>query len=161
MRLSDGVEWAVHCTTILAVLPGTPLSGAALAEFHGVPPAYLTKQLQALVRAGIVESVPGRRGGYRLGRPADEITLLDVVLAVDGDERAFRCTEIRRRGPAAVPAREYTPVCAIAAAMWEAEEAWRSSLASRTVADIVAGLGSTVPPKAAAKAAAWLQEVLR
>src|SRR5947209_8292305 len=103
MRMSDGVEWAIHCCTVLALLPpDLALPAPRLAEFHGVPPAYLAKQLQALARAGIAESVPGARGGYRLARPADEITLLDVVHAIDGPEPAFRCTEIRRRGPAAV-----------------------------------------------------------
>ena len=50
---------------------------------------------------GIVESRPGPLGGYRLARPPSDITLLDVVLAVDGDDAAFRCREIRQRGPAA------------------------------------------------------------
>ena len=49
-----------------------------------MPPAYLAKHLQALAQAGIVESVAGRKGGYRLRRPAGEITLLEVVDAVEG-----------------------------------------------------------------------------
>ena len=72
MRLSDGVEWALHCCTLLALLPpDRPLPASRLAEFHEVPPAYLAKHLQALSRAGIIESMPGRHGGYRLARPAD------------------------------------------------------------------------------------------
>ena len=58
--------------------------------------------------AGVLRTVKGARGGYRLARPPAEITVLDVVEAIDGDESAFRCTEIRRRGPLAMPAREYT-----------------------------------------------------
>ena len=108
MKLSDGVEWALHCCTVLALVPpDSALPAAKLAEFHGVPAAYLAKHMQALARAGIVESLPGARGGYRLSRPAADITLLDVVLAVEGTTPAFRCTEIRQRGPAALPAREY------------------------------------------------------
>ena len=114
MRLSDGVEWGVHACTVLAALPpDAALPAAKLAEYHGVPAAYLAKHLQALARAGVLETVKGPRGGYRLARPAAEITLLDVVEAIDGDEPAFRCTEIRRRGPSAVPAREYTQPCGI------------------------------------------------
>ena len=46
--MSDGVEWAIHCCTMLAVLPdGEALPAARLAEFHEVPPAYLAKHLQA------------------------------------------------------------------------------------------------------------------
>src|SRR5919197_900673 len=67
MKLSEGVEWALHCCTVLALVPeDRALPAARLAEFHGVPTAYLAKHLQALSRAGVIESVPGQRGGYRL-----------------------------------------------------------------------------------------------
>ena len=106
MQLGEGVEWATHCCTVLALVPpGATMSAGRLAEFHGVPPSYLAKHLQALVQAGIAESVAGRNGGYRLASDARDITLLEVVLAVESDEPAFRCTEIRRRGPAAAPAK--------------------------------------------------------
>jgi Rrf2 family protein len=160
MRLGEGVEWALHCTTFLAALPpDRPLPAARLAEFHGVPTAYLAKQLQALARAGIVESAPGRRGGYRLARPATSITLLDVVEAVEGTEPAFSCTEIRQRGPAALDESVYRTHCSIARAMWAAEARWRIELESRTIADVVKGLSKDVPAVAAVKAAAWFQEV--
>ena len=163
MRLSDGVEWAIHSCTVLALVPpGTSLPAARLAEFHGVPPAYLAKHLQALARTGIVESIAGRRGGYRLAKPASEVTLLDIVLAVEGDERAFRCAEIRQRGPAAVDdPRAYRVPCGIAAAMWRAEAAWRRELEQQTVAGVLAHLGRAVKPEAAVKAASWMQEALR
>jgi Rrf2 family protein len=161
MRMSEGVEWAIHCCTVLALLPeGAALPAARLAEFHGVPGPYLAKHLQALSRAGIVESVQGPRGGYRMARPAGEVTLLDVVVAVEGDETAFRCSEIRQRGPGAVEAAAYAKPCSIARAMWRAEDAWRRELAAQTVGDIVAGLAATVDPRAALKGAVWIQEVL-
>ena len=72
-----------------------------------MPPAYLAKALQALTAAGITESRPGPLGGYRLARPPAEVTLLEIVLAVDGAATAFRCSEIRRRGPAAAD----SPAC--------------------------------------------------
>jgi Rrf2 family protein len=161
MRLGEGVEWALHCATVLALVPdGMSMPGGRLAEFHGVPTAYLAKTMQSLSRAGIVESVPGRKGGYRLARRATEVTLLDVVLAVEGEEPAFRCSEIRRRGPASVPARHYAHVCSIASAMWRAEQAWRHELETTTVADLLGQLAHTISPEAAAKGAAWMQEVL-
>jgi len=161
MRLSEPVEWAVHCTTVLALLPdGSALPASKLAEFHGVPAAYLAKSLQSLSRAGIVESVPGRHGGYRLGRPPAEVTLLDVVEAVEGRESSFRCTEIRKRGPARVSPRLYLPVCAIAEAMYRADEAWRAELRQTTVADLLQKLATSVPAEAVMKGAAFLQEVL-
>ena len=162
MRLSEPVEWALHCTTVLVLLPAdAALPASRLAEFHGVPAAYLAKALQSLSRAGIVESVPGRRGGYRLGRPPAAITLLDVVDAVEGDEPSFRCTEIRKRGPARVSSRLYSPVCGIAEAMYRADEAWRAELRRTTVADLLQKLATTVPMEAVTKGAAFLQGVLQ
>jgi Rrf2 family protein len=162
VKLSDGVEWGLHCCTLLALLPdGTALPAARLAEFHGVPAAYLAKHLQALSRAGIVETAPGPRGGYRLARPPAGITLLDVVEAIEGRAPAFRCTEIRQRGPASLPAREYRVACTITASMHRAEEAWRRELRSETIGDLVLSLATNVHPRAATKAAAWFEEVLK
>lgn len=162
MKLSEGVEWSLHCCSLLGTLPdGVALPSARLAEFHEVPAAYLAKHLQALSQAGIVTSVPGRRGGYRLGRPADEITLLDVVLAVDGEAPAFRCTEIRQRGPSAVAPEHYIEPCGIARAMWDAESAWRDSLRAVTIGDLVAELDSTVDPRQIDNAINWMGRVIR
>ena len=163
MRLGEGVEWGLHSCTVLALLPpDLAMPAARLAEFHGVPPAYLAKHLQALARAGIVASVPGAKGGYRLARPADRITVLDVVLALEGEEPAFRCTEIRQRGPVGEPAAKAAlKPCGIARAMWRAEDAWRASLRETTLADVVAGLARDVDPETAAKGAVWIREVVR
>lgn len=158
MRISEGVEWGVHCCTLLAVLaPGQTLPAPKLAEYHGVPAAYLAKHLQALSRAELVESVSGPKGGYRLARPANRISLLDVVEAIEGDEPAFRCSEIRQRGPAASPAECYTRTCGIARAMWAAEAAWKRELRARTIADLVTGVLDDADPSGLAKAAEWLQ----
>ncbi|MGH8976977.1 MAG: RrF2 family transcriptional regulator [Acidimicrobiia bacterium] len=161
MRLSDGVEWGVHTCTVLAVLPpDRALPAAKLAEYHGVPAAYLAKHLQSLARAGVLETVKGPRGGYRLARPAPEITLLDVVEAIDGDAPAFRCSEIRRRGPSAVPAREYTKLCGINRAFLAADEAWRAELARVTVADMAVGALEDAPRAALVKSGRWLADAL-
>ena len=99
MKLSEGVEWGVHCAVVLAGLaPGATLPGKALAEYHGVSESYLLKHLKALTAAELLVSVPGPRGGYRLARPPQRITLLDVVQAIDGTQPAFRCTEIHDAG---------------------------------------------------------------
>lgn len=161
MQLGEGVEWAIHCCTVLAVLPeGVTLPSARLAEYHEVAPAYLAKHLQALREAGIVTSSTGRTGGYRLARPADEITLLEVVLAVEGRQRAFRCTEIRQRGPAAVAGHRYPKPCGIAAAMHEAEDAWRAVLARHTVADMLGEALANSRPEALEQGATWLRSVI-
>jgi Rrf2 family protein len=161
MQLNEGVEWAAHCAAILAALPeGATLPAVRLAEYHGVPAPYLAKSLQALTRAGLVESTTGRLGGYRLGRPATDITLLDVVQAIEGDRTFFKCTEIRRRGPSRVAARAYSPTCGIAAAMWRAEAAWQDELRAVTIAEIADLTITQAPAAALEKGVTWITQVL-
>ena len=135
MKLSAGVEWAVHCCVVLSQAGG-PVSAQRLAEFHGISRTYLAKSLQALSRAGLVVSTEGRVGGYTLARAPEEVTVLDVVLAVEGDAPAFRCTEIRQNGPFGRPPEQCITPCGIAAVMASAERAWRESLRGVTIADL-------------------------
>lgn len=139
MRLGAGVEWAAHVLLAIAALPDDAAAPAArLAELHELPQASMAKHLQALRRAGLVSAGEGRRGGYKLARPASQITLLDVVVAIEGDTKLFACTEIRRRGRFAPPSRSLTGRCGIAATFDEAESLWRDRLA-RTTLDALAG----------------------
>lgn len=162
MQLGEGVEWSLHCCAVLAALPpGTTLTAARLAEFHDVPAAYLAKHMQALSQAGIVEAVAGRRGGYRLGRPATEVTLLDVVEAVEGADSSFRCTEIRRRGPSASPASNYPLPCRITVAMDRADAAWRAELRSHTLAALTTEVAEVATPVVIRKVTAWLAGAIR
>ena len=87
------------------------------------------------------------------------MSLLDIVLAVDGSQTAFRCTEIRQRGPAASPRPgAYRRPCGIARAMWRAEDAWRGELAATSVADVLTELVATVAARTAPGGAEWIQE---
>lgn len=162
MKLSEGVEWGVHCAVLLAVLPpGATLAGRDLAAFHGVSDSYLLKHLQALAAAGILESVPGPKGGYRLARAPEEVTLLAMVQAIEGRQPAFRCTEIRQRGPAGLEAAAYPRPCGIHAAMARAEVAWRKELRAVTLADLVAQVQASLDPRAQERAATWLPQHVR
>ncbi len=139
MKLSEGVEWGLHCMSMLAGLPaGATLPTRSLAAYHGLSETYLSKHLQALTNARIIESLPGPRGGYRLARSPEEITLLEVVEAIDGREPLFRCTEIRQQGPLAREPEAYRLPCGIHVAMARAEKAWREALRAQTIADLVA-----------------------
>lgn len=143
MKLGDGVEQAIHVVTLLTALPRDGLlSAAALAEFHGVSQSYLLKHLQALSRAGILHTEAGPRGGYRLARPADRVSLLDIVLAVEGAEPAFRCKEIRQNGPNPLPGSSFVRPCGISVAMLRAERAWRAELRAVTIADLMSDLAA-------------------
>ena len=116
MQISKGVEWACHAAALMSALPeDKALKADALARYHGVPAAYMAKQLQALSKAGIVSSSRGKHGGYRLAKPPAAITLWDITAAIEGSKPAFRCAEIRQNGPCAARKESCNTPCAIAA----------------------------------------------
>lgn len=77
--------------TCLARFPDRPLTTAEVASVTLVPSGYLSKVLQQLARADLVSAVRGLRGGYRLRRPPQEISILQVVNAVDPVQRIRSC----------------------------------------------------------------------
>ncbi|GAA4117100.1 RrF2 family transcriptional regulator [Aminobacter aganoensis] len=159
MKLGDGVEAAIHCAAMLAGVEGDgTLPGNAMAEAFGQSPSYLLKHLKALTGAKILESVPGPNGGYRLARSAEQITLLDIVLAVEGREPAFRCGEIRQKGAYALDASAYVKPCGINVAMLKAERAYRTALAETRLSDIVADFTADADPRVVAASCAFVAQ---
>lgn len=159
MKLSDGVEQAIHSVTMLAGLEaGAVLSAASLGEFHGVSTSYLLKHLQALSGAGVLATVSGPKGGYRLARAPALISLLDIVLAVEGPAPAFRCNEIRQRGPNPLPGSSFVKPCGINAAMLKAEKAYRTELARVTVAGLITDLAAGDNGAIVARGCAFLDQ---
>ncbi|HLH05826.1 MAG TPA: Rrf2 family transcriptional regulator [Terriglobales bacterium] len=162
MKLGEGIESGLHCTLLLAMVPSDAvLPARALAEFHGVSESYLLKHLQALAASGILDAVPGPKGGYRLAHASQEITVLKVVEAIEGTEPAFRCTEIRQRGPCSGKSSSYRIPCAINQTMLRAEQAWRDSLNKVSIADLVQQISGKVDHKSVQCATQWIGERLR
>ena len=148
MKLSERVEWALHCTWTLAAAPSAaPVPTRRLAEFFELPAPYLAKVLNSLVRAGILAASSGPRGGFRLARPATEITAAEVLEAVEGRSPLFTCTEIRQRGPVPLTGPACRRPCGISQLMDRAERAWRSELATTTIADLVGTSGVGAPDR--------------
>ena len=156
--MGQGVEWALHgCLTLALAPPSQPVPATLLAELLDAPPAYLTKQLQALAKAGVLHSTPGPRGGFSLARASRDISYFDVVTAIEGPGQTFRCTELRQRGPLRTPPEQCATPCAIATTMWRAEKAWRDELRSQTIHDLqqhLTGLGVDLPERLGQ----WLDE---
>lgn len=148
MKLPVSTEWLLHCATTLAQLdPGATASAAQLAQYYDLPAAYLAKQLQTLVRGDVLAATTGPRGGFRLARPASEITLLQIVEAVDGTSSSYECREIRQQGRGALPPAECRRTCVLAEKMAEAHQAWRRSLAEVSLAGILASLPPSAPAR--------------
>lgn len=146
MKMSEGVEWALHSCLNLTWLPaGEAVPTAQLAAFYGLPAAYLNKQLQALARGGVLSSISGPRGGFRLARNPERITLLDVVVAIEGPDEAFRCEQLLKNGPGADRDVDYRQACLVSKAMRRADLAWRRELAGQTLADLKAQVEEHFP----------------
>lgn len=101
-----------------------------IADDMDIPVSYVPQILAELVRADLVTSVAGRDGGYRLSRPVDQISLLEVIRAVDGDLRSTLC--VLRSGPC-----RWEGVCAVHVPWARAQQAMLAQLADTTVAELV------------------------
>ena len=86
MNISSRCEYACRAVVELATREHetSPITATHIAERRGIPEKYLVHILLQLKRAGIVRSIRGSQGGYLLGRSPDDITLLDIVRAIDG-----------------------------------------------------------------------------
>lgn len=90
-KISEASSLALHTMAYLAAHPGRLISNRVIARELGVSAAHLSKVLQRLARAGLLESLRGPTGGFRLGRPAGEISLMEVYEAIDGKFQPSSC----------------------------------------------------------------------
>ena len=150
MRVSAKVDYALRASAELAAAAGEgPVKGDRLAQAQEIPLKFLENILLDLKHAGLVQSQRGAEGGYWLSRPPDEISLADVIRAVEGpiaNVRGLRSEQVEYGGPAA-GLRD----------VWVAVRAnLRSVLETVTLGDLAAG---RLPDEVAAIAAdpdAWL-----
>ena len=147
MKLGNQVEWAIHCMELLARVPSEIyVPTKILAKFHGIPKEYLSKAMQLLAQAELVEGTLGPKGGYRLAKAPSKISLLDIVEAIEGKKKTFNCQEIRFNNPCLKKEhKQKGTTCMIASAMFQADEAWRSVLRKKKLSHIVSEIDKEVP----------------
>src|SRR5262245_7021836 len=88
MRLTRASSYALHALAFMAIQKNDkPVPSHRVARARGIPERFLLKVLKPLVSARILHSIKGPNGGYRLARPASQISLLDLIEAVDGPVR--------------------------------------------------------------------------
>ena len=103
MRVSAKVDYALRAAAELAAADGGPVKGEQLAKAQGIPLKFLENILLELRHHGLVQSQRGAEGGYWLARPAREITLAEVIRAVEGplaNVRGERPETVGYSGPA-------------------------------------------------------------
>ncbi len=131
MRVSAKVDYAIRALAELAASPpGRPVTSERLAEAQGIPPTFLENILLELRRSEIVASQRGAEGGYTLARPAAEVSLADVIRAVEGP-----IASVRGSRPDEVA---YTGAAAALTDVWlELRASMRSVLEGTSLADLV------------------------
>ena len=88
---SQTAEYALRAVVYLASRGAEPRTTQQIAQATQVPTGYLSKVMQGLGRANVVQSQRGLHGGFTLARSADELTVLDVIQAVDPIQRIRSC----------------------------------------------------------------------
>ena len=143
MQFSLSVEYAIHGLVYLATAEAErAVLVGDVAKATAVPESYLRKVFQLLAKARLVSSQRGARGGFSLSRPASEISLEDVVAAIDGSLPFYACARASRGC-------SLGDECPVSAAFGEA----RKKMAEVLGATTIAGLSR----KIAKRKAAWLR----
>ena len=84
IKISEGASLALHTMALLDNEPGRRLTNQEIAETLHASGHHLAKVMQRLAKVGLVDSIRGRQGGFQLGKPAEQVTLLQVYEAIEG-----------------------------------------------------------------------------
>ena len=140
LRLSKKADYALIAVRHLA-LPGGPSSTSAreFAEQYDIPIELMAKVLQRLVRAGVLISTQGTRGGYALSRPPAAISVADVIQAIDGPFTLTACSSENN------DCDQYCK-CSIRDPLWRIRERIAATLDTVTIAEMAAESGAVHVP---------------
>ncbi len=127
--ISQTAEYALRAVVWLAGNEEAPQTTLQIATAAKVPAGYLSKVLQALGRADLVQSQHGRHGGFRLARPAAKISVLDVINSVDPLQRIRTC-------PLGLPSHGMN-LCPLHRRLDDAMQTVERAFAVSTIADLV------------------------
>ena len=140
LRLSKKADYALMAMKHLALKTdlGSASSAREIAEQYDIPIELMAKVLQRLVRSGLLASHHGTRGGYQLSRPADAISVADVIQAIDGPLRVTACSTDDEQC-------DQFAKCNVRDPLWRIKERILDALRSCTIAEIAGdGTGTTV-----------------
>ena len=130
MKITQAEDYGIRCVLYLARNPKKIIPRWKIARAMDIPEPFLAKIAQDLARAGIIEIVRGRKGGYRLRIPPEEVTVLQVMEAMSGELFISPCvldpTNCRRQ-----------PICPAHETWKEVVDLLRNKLGSTTFADLV------------------------
>jgi Rrf2 family protein len=142
LRLSKKTDYALLAMRHLAANSDRgAVSARELAENYDIPPELLAKVLQKLVRARLLESHQGLRGGYALARPASGMSVADVIQAIDGPLMVTACSEDDHS------CGQYAK-CNIRDPLWRIKDRILATLAATSVAELAVEMPQPIAPLA-------------
>lgn len=126
MKYTKATNYALHIVAyIIKNDDGKNISLYPLANYFNISPSYLSKILTKLVKADIIQSTPGVNGGYVLYKNKEDISLLDVIEAIEGNRSIFTC-EMQEKSE-----------CKIQNAILEAEGVMKTYLKNNKIFEII------------------------
>ncbi|GAB4149753.1 MAG: Rrf2 family transcriptional regulator [Planctomycetaceae bacterium] len=134
--ISQTVEYALRATVALAFHHDEPRTVQSIADFTRVPAPYLSKLMQGLVRAGVVQSKRGLGGGFTLTKKPADVSIWDVVAAVDPMERIHRCP---------LGLQGHTSLCPLHRRLDESIAHIEKSFQETTLAELISDAGEIAP----------------
>lgn len=125
MKYSKATNYALHTMVYLGTLPeGSMIGVQRLADMQKLSPTYLSKILTKLAKGGLIESTTGVNGGYKVSKPKDKISFLDVIKTIEGDSNLFSCSMNHNEG------------CMIENVMMEAEQNMKEELKHKMLIEV-------------------------
>nr|WP_251047393.1 Rrf2 family transcriptional regulator [Planococcus sp. ISL-110] len=130
--MKPGVEQSVYAILLLNMLPDKAvLPGEAISQQLGTSPTYFQKLLRKLVSAGLITSVSGVKGGFKLNKKPEDISVFDIYIAIEGQQSLYSSSGVLGD---LLELEEPERCCLLTDLMLEAETAWRSRMEQETIA---------------------------
>lgn len=132
MHMKPGVEQSVYAILLLNMLPDKAvLPGEAISQQLGTSPTYFQKLLRKLVSAGLITSVPGVKGGFKLNKKPEDISVFDIYEAIEGQQALYSSSGVLGD---LLELEEPERCCLLTDLMFDAENAWRLRMEQETIA---------------------------
>lgn len=158
MHMKPGVEQSVYAILLLNMLPDKAvLPGEAISQQLGTSPTYFQKLLRKLVSAGLITSVPGVKGGFKLNKKPENINVFDIYVAIEGQQSLYSSSGVLGD---LLELEEPERCCLLTDLMLDAENAWRFRMEQETIAALSEKMKEQKFQEKTKKLTDWLSQKL-
>ncbi len=156
--MKPGVEQSVYAVLLLNMLPDKAvLPGEAISQQLGTSPTYFQKLLRKLVSAGLITSVPGVKGGFKLKKKPEEIHVFDIYVAIEGQQSLYSPSGVLSD---MLELEEPERCCLLTDLMIEAESVWRARMEQETIESLSQKMKEPKFRQKTTELAEWLEHKL-